>query len=156
MKLWSRLVLVAAVLVVGAAGPATAMISTDPPASHDKRLVEAEKLVKAKEYAKAIPLLDKVVADNPKDVDAYSYLGYSHRKLGDRDKGFKYYQIALGLDPNHKGTLEYLGELYLELNDLPKAEELLARLAKICNSRCEEYRDLRKDIEAFKAAKPKS
>ncbi|MGQ0662760.1 MAG: tetratricopeptide repeat protein [Pseudomonadota bacterium] len=122
----------------------------------DTRLVQAEKLVKDKDYAKAIPLLEQVIMANPRDADANNYLGYSHRKLGRMDQARDYYLAALRLEPNHRGANEYLGELYLEMNDLPKAEERLAVLARACQSRCEEYRDLKQAVDAFKAGKPRS
>ena len=50
--------------------------------------------------------------------------------LGDKAKAMTYYTKALNLEPNHLGANEYMGELYLELNDLAKAEERLADLVR--------------------------
>jgi Tfp pilus assembly protein PilF len=155
--------LVLSILVVmlglAGAGPAHAAATADPEPSapaKDARLVEAEKAVKAKNYAKAVGLLERVVADTPRNADALNYLGYSHRKLGNREQALTFYTRALAIDPNHRGANEYLGELYLDMNDLPKAEERLAVLLRACGPRCEEYRDLRAQIEKFKAGKPRS
>ena len=138
-------------------GAVRAMSSLDPPAAAgDNRMADAEKAVKAKEWNKAISLLNRVVADSPKNADAYNYLGYSHRKLGNRDQALTYYNHALYLDPNHRGALEYLGELYLEMSDLPKAEEQLSKLSKICGPRCAEYRELQEAVAKFKSGQPKS
>jgi tetratricopeptide (TPR) repeat protein len=134
-----------------------AMGSIDTPAaSKDSRMTDAEKAVKAKDYNKAIGLLNRVVADSPKNADAYNYLGYSHRKLGNRDQALTYYNHALYLDPNHRGALEYLGELYLDMSDLPKAEEQLAKLARVCGPRCNEYQELQGEVAKFKAGQPRS
>jgi hypothetical protein len=38
------------------------------------------------------------------------------------------------------------------VNNLPKAEEHLARLDKLCFFSCEEYRDLKKAVEQYKSA----
>ena len=54
------------------------------------------------------------------------------------------------IDPNHKGANEYLGELYLKLDQLEKAEAQLARLDDICTFGCEEYNDLKAAIETHK------
>lgn len=146
-------------LAILAGGPALAAGSVDtaPSASaRDSRLVDAERAVKAKDYKKAIGLLERMVADTPRSADAFNYLGYSHRKLGNRDQALTYYSRALQIEPSHRGANEYLGELYLDMNDLPKAEERLAVLSRVCGPRCEEYRDLREQVEKFKAGKPRS
>ena len=160
MKTAARSALGAIVLVAGlvlAVGSPRAAGSFDPPAAaRDTRMVDAEKAVKAKEWDKAITLLNRVVADSPKNADAYNYLGYSHRKLGNRDKALTYYNQALSLDANHRGALEYLGELYLDMSDLPKAEEQLSKLSRVCGPRCGEYRDLREQVEKFKSGQPRS
>lgn len=145
-------------LTLGAA-PASGMESfSAPPAAkaRDTRLVDAEKAVKAGDWNKAIMLLDRVVADNPRDADAYNYLGYSYRKLGNRDQALAHYMRALDIDSNHRGALEYLGELYLDMNDLPNAEEMLGRLSRVCGPRCAEYRELRDGIEKFRSGRPRS
>lgn len=146
----------AGVLLAGAvavAVPAVAMMSTDPaPAAKSRNYVEGERLVKAKEYAKAIPVLERALSDDVRDPDANNLLGYSYRKMGNTQSALAYYQRALQLNPNHKGANEYLGQLYVEMKDLPKAEERLAKLATLCPpATCEEYRDLKQSIDQAKA-----
>jgi len=82
-------------------------------------------------------------------------MGFAHRKKTSPDliESEKYYQTALEIDPKHKGALEYYGELLLLKNDLAGAESLLKRLDKICTFSCEEYRDLKKSIQAYKSKK---
>ena len=48
------------------------------------------------------------------------------------------YNKALAIDPKHRGANEYLGELYLQLGDLAKAEERLEKLDDICFYGCGE------------------
>jgi tetratricopeptide (TPR) repeat protein len=69
----------------------------------------------------------------------------------DLDASERYYNEALRIDPRHRGTLEYSGELYLMKGDLAKAEQRLATLDKLCTLSCEEYTDLKKAIAAYKA-----
>jgi Flp pilus assembly protein TadD len=160
MQNYLRFAACAAVLVAGlstAPSGVQAMGSLDSPTpARDTRMADAEKAVQAMDYNKAIGLLNRVVADSPKNADAYNYLGYSHRKLGNRDQALTYYNQALYLDPNHRGALEYLGELYLDMSDLPKAEEQLMKLAKVCGPRCNEYRELQEQVAKFKAGQPRS
>jgi tetratricopeptide (TPR) repeat protein len=134
-----------------------AMGTTSPsPSGKDANYTDGEKAVKAKDYPKAIVLLERSLSEHPKDPDTLNYLGYSNRKIGQKDKALAYYNKALDIDPNHRGANEYLGELYLDMNDLPKAEERLARLSRICGPRCDEYKDLADDIAKFKAGQPRS
>jgi tetratricopeptide (TPR) repeat protein len=111
---------------------------------------KAKKLVDSDRYEDAIPILEKLVAENPTDADALNELGYSHRELGHTQKALTYYLKALSTKPEHLGANEYLGELYLEMKDLPKAEERLAVLQKACTG-CVEYQTLKKKVDAFKA-----
>ena len=111
------------------------------------------KLVAAGDYMAALPLLEKAVATEPGNADAQNYLGYNHRKLGNREKALEHYQLALQADPEHRGANEYLGELYLEMDDLPKAEDRLAVLDRACFFGCDEYSDLKKAIADYKSKK---
>jgi hypothetical protein len=54
------------------------------------------------------------------------------------------------LNPRHRGAHEYIGEAYLMVHDLPKAEEHLAALQQICLVPCEEHADLAKAIAAYR------
>ncbi len=111
---------------------------------------KAERRIDASDYRGAIPLLERVVRQSPRNADALNLLGYSHRKLGNQEKALGYYQKALAIKPEHLGANEYLGELYLEMADLPKAEERLAVLAEACSD-CDEYEELKELIAAYKA-----
>lgn len=141
-------------------GPVPKIETPRPPAKNKKEearetdFQKAEYLVKGEKYEEAIPLLQKVVADNPRDADAWNYLGFCSRKLGKKEDALGYYQKALAIDPKHKGAREYLGELYLQMNDLAKAEEQLAVLKDLCPSGCEELEDLEADIADYKTSRP--
>jgi len=143
-----RLVGAAIVVLVFATTAARAAGSDDTPENRD--LAAARELINKSSYAEAIPLLEKAVAAEPKNADAYNYLGYSHRKLGDREKAFVFYGKALEIKPRHLGANEYMGELYLEQGELQKAEERLAVLDKACFFGCDEYTELKEAIEDYK------
>lgn len=104
------------------------------------------------DYEAAIASLSKAVDADPTNADAYSLLGFSYRKLDDVDLAFENYNAALDLDRGHRGANEYIGELYLELGDLAKAEEHLSRLGKACYYACEEYQELKQAVVAYKAS----
>ena len=153
-----RMVMLAVGIVVASftAGPSRAMgPSSTPPSmtapTKDPNYLAAERLIQAKDYRGAIPLLEQVVAKNPRDADAQNNLGYSLRNLGDNRKALAAYTKALEIDPDHKGASEYLGQLYLLMDDLPRAEERLAKLDRLCLFGCPEYRELKAAVDAYKA-----
>ena len=65
-------------------------------------------------------------------ADAHNWLGFAYRNTGDLDRAFAEYEEALKLDPQHKGAHEYVGEAYVIARNLPKTEEHLAALEKLC------------------------
>ena len=118
-------------------------------------VVAGRKAIEAKDYKAAVGHLTKAVQELPKNADAHSMLGYSYRKIGTFDKSMEHYQTALKIDSDHRSAHEYLGELYLDLNQLDNAEKQLAALKKACPffGKCEEFDDLKKEIDAYKAKK---
>lgn len=106
-----------------------------------------EEKIEAKDYHSAIADLKSLVVDDAKNADAYNLLGFTHRKLKYYDIAEEYYHMALNLEPEHKGALEYLGELYVETGRMDKANEMLVKLDKACFLSCEEYRTLKDMID---------
>ncbi len=130
--------------------------SDDAVAPVDAVLLEkATQEIDAGNFRAAISDLQKIVRDDTSNANAYNWLGFSHRKLGEYDRALGYYKKALAIDSDHKGANEYLGELYLQIGDLRRAEGRLAKLAELCPSGCEEYEELQELVAAFKK-KPRS
>jgi tetratricopeptide (TPR) repeat protein len=136
-----------------AAGSGSGGMANQQAEPADPNYVTAKAMIEAKNYAGALPLLQQVVAKNPKDADAYTLMGYATRKSGDPNGSLQYYNTALGLDPKHIGAHEYVGEAYLQLDRLPEAEQHLARLDSLCVFGCAEYRDLKAAVAKYKAGK---
>lgn len=143
-------------LILGLALTLPALVSADvgggswSAPSVDADYDAAVKAIKAEEWNKAIELLNKSVARNDKNADAYNLLGYATRKGGNVQAAFKHYERALALDPKHRGAHEYVGEAYLTVGNVAKAEEHLARLDKLCTFGCSEYRELKTAIAVYK------
>jgi len=118
-------------------------------------IAAARKAIEAKDFKAAIGHLTNAVKEEPKNADAESMLGYSYRKSGNYQKSLEHYQAALKIDANHRYAHEYLGELYLDMNQPANAEKQLAALKKACPffGKCEEYDDLKRAIDAYKAKK---
>ena len=103
-----------------------------------------------KKYAKAQKLLLKSNVKKPLQADTLNYLGFTTRKLGDYERGEKFYLQGLQIEPNHNGINEYLGELYIATNRMDLAKERL-NVLKSCN--CKEYNQLKEIIEGTKKSK---
>ena len=122
-----------------------------------KLIIEAKKyenkgkIKKAnKRYERALKYLLKSNKEKPNNADILNYLGFTTRKLGDFEKGEKYYLEGLAIEPDHIGINEYLGELYVATNRIDLAKERL-EILKTCN--CEEYQELRQVIDGTKKSK---
>ena len=113
----------AAVLSLGfstmafAAGGGSDSSSSQPAKPVDPNFTRAKAMIETnKDYANALPLLQQVVAKDPRNADAYNLMGYATRKSGNANGSLQYYQQALAIDPRHLGAYEYLGEAYLMLD----------------------------------------
>ena len=119
------------VLTLSLIGPSQAADSA-PVKSDPAWLTDSRASIKAEKYDQAVKQLQSV--NETSSAEWNNLMGYSLRKKQPRDLvgAEKYYQAALKIDPNHRGALEYYGELKLMNNDLPGAEALLTRLDKAC------------------------
>lgn len=139
-----KLALCTALLATLLAAPAT--FAADTPSSTDAPdLTSVRAKIKAKDFKGALAELTPMLATY-QHPDVYNLMGFSLRKTGDQKQAYTFYRKALDFDPDHKGALEYLGELFVETGQIEKAKENLAHLAKLCPSGCEEREDLEKAI----------
>jgi Flp pilus assembly protein TadD len=139
-----------AIAVMFASPMARAVDSEVSTTAPDLAAVRAQ--IKAKDFKGALTQLTGLVDRGVQHADVYNLLGFSLRKTGDYAQALTFYQKALDFDANHKGAHEYLGELYVETGQMPKAKEHLAILAKLCPQGCEEREDLAKAIAAVAPA----
>lgn len=164
------LLFTAAAAALIASGPAMAMAggggggygnfnATTTPTFDDYSV--AQRLIRHEEYAKAIPHLMAALQKHPKNADILNYLGYTHRMVGvseadaargnDFNLSLSFYQAALAIDPGHKGVHEYLGELFLAMNDLNAAHREMNQLVILCPEGCDERAALNKALAAYVA-----
>ena len=116
----------------------------------DPDFAAGEAAIEAKRWEAAIRTLSSAALRDTRNADIENYLGYAYRHSGQLELAFKHYRRALELNPRHRGAHEYVGEAYLMVDNLAKAEEHLANLHRICLIPCEEYEDLRKAIAAYR------
>ena len=121
--------------------------SDDQGTSVTKDFKNAQKLIYSKKYEKAIDILISLEDKKPigfSKADLYNYLGFATRKKNNPnyEDAEEYYLLALSIDANHIGALEYLGELYFETDRLGQAEELLIKLGAVAGENSVEYKEL--------------
>ncbi|MBI3898322.1 MAG: tetratricopeptide repeat protein [Gammaproteobacteria bacterium] len=116
----------------------------------DPDYANALKAIQVKDWDKAVTLLNTAVAKDEKNADIHNLLGYSERNRKNMDAAFKHYDRALALNPKHRGAHEYVGEAYLMVGNVAKAEEQLAALDKLCFFPCNEYSELKEKIAEYK------
>jgi Flp pilus assembly protein TadD len=148
---WTAVALIAVFWLVvwpgtGAADPT----DDDAAVKLDSDYAAGKQAISAKDWSTAIKSLNSAALRDTRNADIQNYLGYAYRHTGQLDLAFQHYQRALELNPRHRGAHEYVGEAYLMVNNLAKAEEHLAALQKICLIPCEEYADLKKKIEKYR------
>ena len=111
----------------------------DEQARVDPDYAGGRKAVETKDWQTGIRLLSSAALRDTRNAEIQNLLGYAYRNSGELSDAFKHYSRALQLNPRHRGAHEYVGEAYLMIGNLPKAEEHLAELKKICLIPCDEY-----------------
>jgi tetratricopeptide (TPR) repeat protein len=104
---------------------------------------EGKAALQQENWEDAILLFEEALKDLSGSADVQNFLGYAYRKSGNLNKALEHYGLALEINPDHKGALEYLGEAYITLGDLSNANVQLKRLKRICSPiPCEEVKEL--------------
>jgi len=121
-------------------------------------------LVQHQKFDEATAHLDVALAQFPDDTDILKYLGFAHRMIAKNREGTShdselrlanaYYIRALDIDPRNREFLEYMGELYLEMDDPAAADAKLAALTRHCPNGCQERDALATAIAAYKPPPP--
>jgi tetratricopeptide (TPR) repeat protein len=140
-------------LLAGASIATTDALAIDTVTSRDAPdLTSVRAKIKAKDFKAAIVELTPML-ETHQHADVYNLMGFSLRKSGDPKQAYTFYRKALDFDPEHKGALEYLGELYVETGQVDKARENVVLLKKLCPGGCEELADLE---QAIASASPRA
>jgi tetratricopeptide (TPR) repeat protein len=89
-----------------------------------------EKLAKrAKEgYSRALGKFEDAVALVPALFEAWNYIGYTKRNLGDYEGALQAYDRTLSISPGYAQAIEYRGQAYLKLSRLEDAKNAYLQL----------------------------
>ena len=96
----------------------------DDAAAGEAKAEKQEKLQQKarKQYEKARAMFADAVRGEPKMFEAWNYVGFTSRKLGEYDNALRAYDEALRLNPAYAEAIEYRGHAYLGLNRLEDAK----------------------------------
>src|ERR1700733_2892351 len=129
-----------------------------------------EKAAKAREkaqksYHEALGSFIDAVGMQPKMYQAWNYLGFANRHLGNYEDALSAYAKALEINPNYPDAIGYRGEAYLGLNQIeeakaaymalfgasrPLADELMVAMHHWADARRQDSQGLSSaDVEAF-------
>ena len=75
------------------------------------------------DYQNALGKFEQAVQYNPSMFEAWNYVGYTRRKLGNYDSALEAYDRALKLKPSYPEAIEYRGEAFLRLKRLDDAKQ---------------------------------
>ena len=151
LSLRAKLMIFAALLAAPASIALADGGAPSPTVAADPNFAAGKQAIDGKNWARAIEAFNKAAATDARSADIQNYLGYAYRNSGQMDLAFKHYGQALALDPKHRGAHEYIGEAYLMVNNLAKAEEHRAALDRICFFPCHELTELKEKIAAYKS-----
>jgi tetratricopeptide (TPR) repeat protein len=74
-------------------------------------------------YAASLTKFMRAAQLDPNMHEAWNYVGYTNRKLGNYDVALAAYERALALHPGYPEALEYRGEAFLALNRISDAQQ---------------------------------
>ena len=107
-------------------------------------------LVQQKKFEQSVPVFEQSVVADPKNAQAFAYLGFSHQQTGNMPDARKYFEIALSIDPDEVHALNWGGQNDLSRKAVDDAEKKLDRLARVCGESCAEYEELDTAIKTHK------
>src|ERR1700678_1916522 len=118
-----------------------------------------------KAYRDSLASFIEAVGADPKMYQAWNYLGFANRHLGNYEDALSSYAKALEINPNFPDAIEYRGEAYLGLNQIeeakgaymalfsgsrPLADELMVAMHHWADARRQDSQGLSSaDVEAF-------
>ena len=98
-------------------------LAADAAHQADERKKQKASTKSEQSYASALKKFTRATELNPSMYQAWNYVGYTNRKLGNFEAALAAYDRALRLKPDDAEAIEYRGHAYLVLNRLSEAKE---------------------------------
>lgn len=86
----------------------------------------AREFAYAGQYHNALGAL--AAMSDPTEDRVLTYLGFAHRQNGDTDTGMTYYKEAIAANPDNLMARSYMGQAYVKLGALDKAQAELVEI----------------------------
>ena len=97
----------AAALAMGAFSPVVAAKFTKQMEKVSEVLLgDGIAMVQQKKFEESVPLFEQSVVADPKNAQAFAYLGFSHQQTGNIPDARKYFEIALSIDPDEVACIK--------------------------------------------------
>ncbi|MFL6657617.1 MAG: response regulator [Massilia sp.] len=103
------------------------------------RLGVAKTYYMRERYAEALEILEALIEQNKKFVDAYDWLAKTHAAIGDLEKSQLALTEGVAVSPHAVRRLRKLGEIALETGDTDTAEKILKQV--VSKAKYSEFRD---------------
>jgi tetratricopeptide (TPR) repeat protein len=103
-------------------------VSADAARQGDPRKREKLRRKASQSYSGALRKFARATELQPTMHEAWNYLGYSHRKLGNYAEAMSAYDRALALKPGYPEAIEYRAHAYLGLNRIADAKQAYLEL----------------------------
>jgi tetratricopeptide (TPR) repeat protein len=100
--------------------------AADEATDEKKKTKSADKA--RRQYQNARGYFAAAAQRKPGMYEAWNYVGYTSRKLGEYDKALAAYDESLRLNPSYAEAIEYRGEAYLALNRIEDAKNAYMQL----------------------------
>ncbi len=94
-------------------------------------LHRAEILLEQNRYTDAISELQKVVAQDPENAQAFSYLAICNAETGKLRDAFQAIEAAIRIEPNHAVHFYVLSKLYIDSNKLKDADQAIMEALRL-------------------------
>jgi tetratricopeptide (TPR) repeat protein len=126
---------------------------------------KANKLFTENKYRAAIAEYELTLKNDPKQTQAYRFLGESYKNLykpgvdnadnnEKKNKSLEALNKAYEIEPNNKDIIYSLGDMYDKLRDFPRAEKLYLRIIELEPTNMSNYYVLAEFYKRYAAEKP--
>ena len=105
--------------------------------------------LEAGNFAEAVIIFQQAATANPKNAEAFSYIGRSYDQAGFQTRAYRYYEIALEIDPDQLQALAWSGAIDVANEESEQAREKLYRLERLCGADCNQYQELKAVVDTL-------
>ena len=107
-----------------------------------KHFDEGAKYLGQKKYAEAVKEFEKVIKEDPQNIDAFTCLAAVYQATGETKKAIEAYKQAVSLGPDHLDNLVQLGTLYMSAGETEEGKAAFERALTLNSKSREVYLNL--------------